>query len=115
MANDEKHDDSTRGTRSTSRARSEVRRLYHGLFTREERAALEDAAEGNDLDQEVELLRVLIRRGVAEGVDLETLSRSMGRLAQMLRVRHVIRGNAAKSLDEALARVLEEIGNEVGG
>ena len=98
-----------------SRPRSEVRQLYHGLFSSEERAALEGAAEGNDLDQEVDLLRVLIRRGVADGVDLETLSRSLGRLAQMLRVRHVIRGDAAKSLDEALARVLEEIGNEVGG
>ncbi|MGH2461090.1 MAG: hypothetical protein ACRDIY_19710 [Chloroflexota bacterium] len=107
--------ESGRKARGAPRAGAEARRLYHGLFSAEERAALEGAAEGNDLDQEVDLLRVLIRRGVAEGVDLETLSRSLGRLAQMLRVRHVIRGQAAKSLDEALARVLEEIGNEVGG
>ncbi|HVC33318.1 MAG TPA: hypothetical protein VNL16_07395 [Chloroflexota bacterium] len=93
---------------------SATRRLYQDLFSAQERATLEGAAEDNDLEQEVGLLRVLIRRGVADGVDLETLSRSLGRLAQMLRVQHVIRGQAAKNLDEALARALEEIGNELG-
>lgn len=101
---------STSGRRLTAA----TRRLYQDLFSPEERAVLEGAVAGNDLDQEVGLLRVLIRRGVAEGVDLETLSRSLGRLAQMLRVRHVIRGDAAKNLDDALAKVLEEIANEVG-
>lgn len=90
------------------------RRLYQDLFSAEERAALEGAAVGSDLEQEVGLLRVLIRRSVAEGVDLETLSRSLGRLAQMLRVQRVLAGDAAKNLDEALAKVLEEVANEVG-
>ncbi len=91
-----------------------ARRLYESLFSAEERAALKEAVEGNDLQQEVELLRVLIRRGVAEGLDLETLSRAMGRLGQLLRVQHVIAGQAAKSLDEALAKALEEIAAEIG-
>ena len=90
------------------------RRFYEDLFSADERAALADAVTSSDLDQEVALLRVLIRRGVAEGVDLETLSRSLGRLGQLLRVQRVIQGEAAKSLDEALGRVLEEIGNELG-
>lgn len=90
------------------------RRLYRHLFTPEERAALGEAAETNDLEQEVDLLRVLIRRAVADGTDLETVSRSLGRLGQLLRVQRVIRGEAAQSLDAALARALEEIGNELG-
>lgn len=101
-----------RGKRRGSAA--EARKLYEDLFQPEERAALAGAAERDDLEQEVELLRVLIRRGVAEGADLETVSRSIGRLAQALRVQRVLKGDAAKSLDEALARALEEIGNELG-
>jgi hypothetical protein len=102
-----------RNDRASSNRRT-LWRLYEDLFSADERAALADAVASSDLEQEVALLRVLIRRGVAEGVDLETLSRSLGRLAQMLRVQRVIQGQAAKSLDEALGRVLEEIGNEMG-
>ena len=90
------------------------RKLYRDLFTSEERAALAGALETNNLEEELGLLRVLIRRGVAEGLDLETLSRSIARLAQALRVQHVVRGQAARNLDDALARALEEIGNELG-
>ena len=90
------------------------RKLYEDLFTADERAALAGAATTNDLEQELELLRVLIRRGVAEGLDLETLSRSIARLAQARRVQHVVRGQAARSLDAALARALDEIGDELG-
>jgi hypothetical protein len=95
-------------------AAAKARRLYEDLFDPEERAALGAAAERDDLEPEVTLLRVLIRRGVEQGEDLETLSRSIGRLAQALRVQRVLKGDAAKSLDEALARALEEIGNELG-
>ena len=89
------------------------RELYGGLFTSEEQAALADGVESNDLEPELDLLRVLIRRGVAEGVDLETVSRSIARLAQALRVQHVVRGQASRSLDEALPRVLEEVRDEL--
>jgi hypothetical protein len=97
-----------------ARANEAARRLYQDRFTSEERAALTGAAESNDLEQELGLLRVLIRRGVADGQDLETVSRSIARLAQALRVQHVLKGQAARNLDEALARALEEIGNELG-
>lgn len=96
------------------RANDPARRMYEDLFSKEERQALLGAVQAADLDGEVALLRVLIRRGVAEGLDLETLSRSIARLAQAMRVQHVIRGQSAKNLDEALARVLEEIGSELG-
>jgi len=95
-------------------SKNAARRIYDDLFTDDERRALLGALESADLEGEVALLRVLIRRGVADGVDLETLSRSIARLAQALRVQHVIRGQSAKNLDEALARVLEEVGNELG-
>ncbi len=100
--------------RRVNRVTEAARRLYQDLFTDAEKAALAGAAESNDLEQELGLLRVLIRRGVAEGQDLETLSRSIARLAQALRVQHVLRGQAAKNLDQALAKALEEIGNELG-
>jgi hypothetical protein len=90
------------------------RKLYQDLFTPEEQAALAGAVESDDLEQELGLLRVLIRRGVADGVDLETLSRSIARLAQAARVQHVVRGQSTRNLDDALARALEEIGNELG-
>lgn len=90
-----------------------ARKLYEDLFAPDERAALAGAAERDDLEEEVTLLRVLIRRGVAQGVDLETMSRSIGRLAQALRVQRVLKGEAAKSLDEALAKALELIGEEL--
>jgi hypothetical protein len=99
--------------RKGARAKEAARRLYEDLFTAEERAALAGAAESNDLAEERDLLRVLIRRGLAEGLDLETLSRAIARLAQALRVQHVLKGQAAKNLDEALGRVLEEIGSEL--
>lgn len=97
-----------------ARANEVARRLYQDLFTSGERAALAGAAESNDLEQELGLLRVLIRRSVAEGQDLETVSRSIARLAQALRVQHVVKGQAAKNLDEALAKVLAEVGAEMG-
>jgi len=100
--------------KAQGRAKDPARRMYEDLFSEEERQALLGAVESADLEGEVALLRVLIRRGVAEGVDLETLSRSIARLAQAMRDQHVIRGQSAKNLDEALARVLEEIGNELG-
>jgi hypothetical protein len=102
-----------RGRREPA-ATAAAQRLYQDLFTAEERAALEGAVASDDLAQELALLRVLIRRGVADGQDLETLSRSLARLGQLLRVQHVLRGQAARNLDQALARVLEEIGTELG-
>src|SRR5262249_17747040 len=102
------------GTGRRGRETAEARRLYQDLFSDAERAALAGAAERQDLDQELELLRVLIRRSVAEGQDLELVSRSIGRLAQALRIQRVLKGEAAKNLDEALARALGEIGNQRG-
>lgn len=92
------------------------RRLYDGLFSADELAALNTAADGDDLGEELRLLRVMIRRAVAsdtEMADLDVLSKSIGRLAQAQRVQHVLKGDSARTLDEALAKVLEEIGNEL--
>ncbi len=99
---------------SREAARSVAERFYASLYgDRAERSAVRGLA-GADLAAEIALLRVLIRRAVAEGADLETVSRACGRLAQMLRVQRALSGEAARSLDEALAKVLEEISTEVG-
>ncbi len=113
-------DDETRkkerntSTRRAARATAAARRLYGDLFTPEERDSLDDALLAGDLTHEIELLRVLVHRATLAGESIENISRAMGRLGQMLRVQHVLSGDAARGLDAALAKVLEEIGAEIG-
>jgi hypothetical protein len=103
-----------RGQKQRTRAAAEARRIYGDLFTPEERDTLDGALLAGDLTQEVALLRVLVRRAVEAETDLETVSRAIARLAQLLKIQHVLTGDAAKGLDEALAKVLAEIGTEIG-
>jgi hypothetical protein len=90
-----------------------ARGLYESLYEPGEKALLLDAVDAGDLRREIELLRVLVRRSVAAGLDLELVSRALARLSQILRVQHLLSGDAARSLDEALGKVLEEIGSEL--
>jgi hypothetical protein len=87
--------------------------FYAELFTSEELADLARAGGEPSLDDEVALLRVAIRRGVASGESLETIGRSVQRLAQTLKLARALRGDALRNLEEALARVLDEIGAEM--
>jgi hypothetical protein len=87
---------------------------YGDLFSAPERASLEEALTAGDLTEEVALLRVLVRRAVESGESLETVSRALARLGQLLKLQHVLSGDSARSLDDALARVLQEIGAEIG-
>lgn len=87
--------------------------FYSSLLTEEEQAALA-AAEVDSIDDEVALLKVAIRRAVAEGADLRQLAAGTDALGRALKVQHGLKGKAARGLDEALARALEEIGREIG-
>lgn len=87
--------------------------FYSALLTDEELRLLGEAAQGEDLSAEIAVLRILIRRAVESGVDLEVVSRGVSRLAQAERVQRLLVGDAGRSLDEALGRVLEEIASEV--
>jgi hypothetical protein len=91
-----------------------VRRFYEGLYTDDERAQLGDALRSADLASEVELLRILIERAVLSKESNDVVSQMIGRLSQVLRVQHQLSGDSARSLDEALARVLAEVGSELG-
>jgi hypothetical protein len=114
MDNTQKKQRPPRARSQKAKVTAEARRIYGDLFTSEERDSLDGALLAGDLTQEVALLRVLVRRAVADETDLETVSRALARLAQMLKVQHVLTGDAAKGLDEALAKVLAEIGTEIG-
>jgi hypothetical protein len=95
------------------RSSEAARRFYDDLFTDEERDSLDGALLAGDLTQEIALLRIVVRRAVAVGEPTETISRAIARLGQILRVQHVLSGDAARGLDEALAKVLEEISAEM--
>ena len=87
--------------------------FYSRLFTAEELADLARAEAEPSLEDEIGLLRVAIRRGFSEGESLETVSRSVQRLAQALKAERQLRGQGIRNLEEALARVLDEIGSEI--
>jgi hypothetical protein len=91
------------------RAAETAHRFYDDLFTDEERDSLDGALLAGDLTREIALLRIVVRRAVAVGEPTETIPRAIARLGQILRVQHVLSGDAAHGLDEALAKVLEEI------
>jgi hypothetical protein len=107
---------SVAGGRSETRQapRGAAAGFYAELFTAEELADLARASGEPSLDDEVALLRVAIRRGVTSGESLETIGRSVQRLAQTLKLARALRGDALRNLEEALARVLDEIGAEMG-
>jgi hypothetical protein len=99
-----------------AQATAAARRLYDKLYQPDELAELRTAANGGtaDLSREIELLRVLVRRAVESGAALDVVSQAIARLATIVRANHQVSGDAARSLDDALARVLREIGVEIG-
>jgi hypothetical protein len=105
-----------RRARGTGRAEAAERSsgFYAELYTAEELADLARVEGEASLEAEIRLLRVAIRRAFAEGESLETVGRSVQRLAQALKVERQLQGEGIRNLEEALARVLEEIGAEMG-
>ena len=88
--------------------------FYADLLTPDERADLADAGDAEaPLADEVALLRIAIRRGVASGESLETIGRSVQRLAQTLKVARSLRGEGLREFEEMLAQALDEIGREL--
>ena len=88
--------------------------FYADLFTADELADLANVESELSLEEEIRLLRVAIRRAFAEGESLETVSRSVQRLAQALKTERQLQGQGIRNLEEALARVLDELGTEIG-
>ena len=67
------------------------------------------AAQPEGLEEEVALLRVVIRDLVARG-EVQEARRQIDTLCRVLRTRYMLDDRAADSLAEALARTLEEAG-----
>ncbi|MDA8218222.1 MAG: hypothetical protein M0Z94_11460 [Dehalococcoidales bacterium] len=87
--------------------------LYAACLDDEERQALERALAAG-LDEETALLRVLIRRALLQDKPATQVAYLVQTLSQLLKTRHVIAGQAAKQLDEALAQALDAIAAEMG-
>lgn len=66
------------------------------------------------LEDEIALLRVLIRRELLAGAPVKDVVRAVDALGRALKVQYGLEGRAAQGLEDALARALTEIGNELG-
>lgn len=69
---------------------------------------------GLTLKEEIAALRDLIRQEWAAGAEAKDLVRMVDALGRALKVQYGLEGRAAQGLEEALARALAEIGNELG-
>jgi hypothetical protein len=66
------------------------------------------------LAEEIAALRDLIRQAWKEGAEAKDIVRMVDALGRALKVQYGLEGRAAQGLEEALARALAEIGNELG-
>ena len=88
-----------------------VRSFYARALSAADRAALDDARDVEGLDDEVALLRVQIRRLLAdEEPDARVVQGAMRLLLQTLIAQQRLSGRQAEGLGDAAARLLEEFG-----
>lgn len=86
-----------------------ARSFYARALTAADRADLEDAREVEGLDDEVALLRVQIRRLIADDEpDARVVQGAMRLLVQALVAQHRLSGRQAEGLGDATGRLLEE-------
>lgn len=74
---------------------------------------LEVAAALRGVDDEIAVLRMLIRKVAREG-DVEATRRAIDTLCRAIKVQYALEGRSAEGLARSLARVLDEVGNELG-
>lgn len=88
-----------------------TRSFYARVLSAADRAAIDDARAVEGLDDEVALLRVQIRRLLAEDEpDPRVLQGAMRLLVQTLVAQRRLSGREAEGLGDAAARLLEEFG-----
>jgi hypothetical protein len=85
-------------------------RFYDRLLTADEMAALARIAADPSLADEIGLLRVLILRKLEEGAELADIAKAVDALGRALKVQKQISVEGQRALQEALAAVLEELG-----
>ena len=74
---------------------------------------LVQAAGLEGVDAEIAVLRVLIKQDLSEGRMVEA-RRDIEALCRTLKVQYALDDRSTDNLSQALARVLDEIGNELG-
>ena len=93
-----------------------VRSFYARALTAADRTALDDARDVEGLDDEVALLRVQIRRLLAdEEPDPRVVQGAMRLPVQTLTARQRLSGRQAEGLGDDAARLLEEFGAALAG
>jgi hypothetical protein len=103
------------GTRKRKETEARQMRLplYGEFFSEREVAALGEAAANGGLAQEIEMLRLKLREALGAGAELAQIVMGVRALTAAVKVQHTLGGAAARNLEEALGKVLEEIGNEL--
>ncbi len=91
---------------------AESERRFYSDALDEDALGLEVAAL-RGVDDEIAVLRVLIRKVAREG-DVEATRRAIETLCRALKVQYALEGRSAEGLAHSLARVLDEVGNELG-
>lgn len=86
---------------------------FYSLAPEDEALELEMAAALRGVDDEIAVLRMLIRKVARQG-DVEATRRAIDTLCRALKVQYALDGKSAEGLASSLARVLDELGNEMG-
>jgi len=127
-----------KGEKKSSRRSSRTRRsvadgFYAEKFTSDELADLSSKANAGDLDDEIDLLKVVIRRKLAEKkakadsgaggqpedrtekeVDFEAIRRFVDTLCRAVKIQYSLSGKGTDSMENAMGTTLTEIFNELG-
>jgi hypothetical protein len=92
--------------------------FYGELFTPQEILDMARYAQDPDLDDEIGILKVLIRQVVRAEEDpsksLALITRAVGQLTRSLKARRALSGETADGLAGAIGAALDEVGNELG-
>ena len=102
----------------TRRTRWRPRRtnLYQDVLEQSDRAAFAEAAAVEGLEDEVPLLRLLLRRQLAEHPEnLEMTIKGMHLLVRMVSVQHGLSGADEAAFDERAAGLIEQVRRIVAG
>ena len=86
---------------------------FYSAVSDERDLGLQVAAALRGVDDEIAVLRMLIRKVAREG-DVETTRRAIDTLCRALKVQYALDGRPAEGLASSIARVLDELGNEMG-
>lgn len=87
--------------------------LFYSTALQDGPLELEVASALRGVDDEIAVLRMLIRKAVRAG-DAEATRKGIETLCRAIKVQYALEGRSAEGLASSLARVLDEVGNELG-